>query len=116
MDGVEHRGCHHADRRLTDAAPEIVARYDDRLDLRHFGKPHDRVAVEVQIHHPSVPDPALPVERRGEPIGYRSFDLCGDLARIDGVSAIERQHYAVNIELAAGAYRMLTNRSLVAVL
>src|SRR5262245_30920708 len=49
MDRIEYGGCHHADRRFADATPEIVARYDDRLDLRHFGKPHDRIAVEVQI-------------------------------------------------------------------
>src|SRR5712691_6104270 len=49
VDRVEDGGRHHADRRLADAAPEIMTRHDDRLDLGHLGEPHDLVAVEVEI-------------------------------------------------------------------
>jgi hypothetical protein len=43
MDGVEHGGRDDEDRRLADAAPEVVARHDHGLDLGHLGKPHDLV-------------------------------------------------------------------------
>src|SRR6202034_945374 len=43
-------------------------------------------------------------ERRGEAEGDRTLDLRGDLARIDGVAAIEREHHAVDLQLAFVAY------------
>ncbi len=36
--GIEDRRRHHGNRRLADAAPEVVGRDDHRLDLRHFGQ------------------------------------------------------------------------------
>src|SRR5215472_2478453 len=107
INGVEHRGRHHGDGRLADAAPEIVTRHDDRLYLRHLGEPHDLVAVEVQVDHPPILDLAFTVERGGQAIGHGAFDLRRDLARIDGMAAIERQYHAVNLELAAVADRDL---------
>src|SRR5262249_60123040 len=98
---------HHADRRLADATPEIVARHDDRLDLGHLGEPHDLVAVEVEIDHAPVLDLALAVERGGEAIGDRAFDLGGDLVRIDRMAAIERHHHAMHLEPARRAHRHL---------
>jgi hypothetical protein len=49
----------------------------------------------------------LAVERGGEAIADRAFDLRGDLVGIDRMAAVERQHHAMHLELALRAHRDL---------
>src|SRR6516165_3647489 len=94
MNSIENGGRHHAYGGLSDATPEVMRRDENRLDLRHLGKPHDAIRVEIQIHHTAVLDPALAVERGGQAVGDGAFDLSGNLARVDRVAAVEREHHA----------------------
>src|SRR5262249_35321249 len=65
--GVKHRGCRHADGRLTYAAPWILAArgHDDRFYLWHIGNPHRVVTIEVGLLDGSVLDGALLEEQSG---------------------------------------------------
>src|SRR5262249_56766516 len=67
-----------------------------------------------KINHPPVLAPALAVKRGGQPVSHGAFNLRGDLVRIDDVPAIERQHHAMDLELAAVADRDLGDRGRVA--
>src|SRR5713101_1912452 len=112
--GVEYRRRHDADGWLPDAAPEVVGRNNHCFDLGHLRKAHDLVSVEVEIRHPTVLDRHFAVERGGETEGDRSLHLGRDLAGIYRMAAIERQHHAMNLQLALRADRDLSGGSRVA--
>ena len=64
--GVAQRRRQRRHRRLADAAPEIAARHDHGLDLRHIGDAQHLVVVEIRLHGGAVLDRDLAVERRGQ--------------------------------------------------
>src|ERR1035437_172321 len=113
--GVEHRRRDHADRRFADATPEVVGRHDHRLDLRHLDEMHDLVRVEVEIDHAPLLDRHFAVERCDETKGYRALDLGLVLVGVDRMAAVERQHHAMNLELALRAHRDLGGGGRIAV-
>jgi hypothetical protein len=76
--------------------PKVVGWHDHCFDLGHLRKTHDLVGVEVEICHPAVLDRHFAIERGGETEGHRSLHLGLDLAWIDCMTAIERQHHAMN--------------------
>src|ERR1700720_918829 len=59
---VEHGWRNHADCRFPNSAPEVVGRHNHRFNLRHLGKTHNFVTVEVEIGHASVLDRHFAVE------------------------------------------------------
>src|SRR5215831_3767032 len=67
---VKHRWCSHADGRLANAAPWILATrgHDDRFYLWHIGNPHRVVTVEVGLFDGPLLDGALLEEQSGEPV------------------------------------------------
>src|SRR3984893_6025789 len=96
---VEHGWRNHADCRFPNAAPEVVGRHNHRFDLRHLGKTHNLVTVEVEIGHAPVLDRHFAVERGSETEGHRSLNLRLDLAGVNGMAAIDRQHHAMDLQL-----------------
>src|SRR5437667_3794634 len=90
-DGVEHGRRGYEDCRLADAAPEVVARHDDRLHLRHLRHAERAESVEVRFDDGTVLDRDAAVEQRGQAIDERAMDLPVNLRRIDGMTGIGRR-------------------------
>src|SRR5262245_937132 len=100
---VEDGRSGHANGGFPNPAPEITGRHHDRLDLRKVFHEHHRIAVQIFLHHTPILDGAFLVEHRAQTEGNGALGLHRDLLRIDDITAVDRNHQAMNFELPAVA-------------
>ena len=67
----------------------------------HFVHAQYAIGVEVLLLDAAVLHRAFAVERRGQTVGERAFDLRLDLLRIDRMAGIRRRDDAMDLERAA---------------